>query len=149
MYEVYIKLVRDIDTVYVVDEMAKKYGKTVLRLPPYHCELNPIELIWASLKTKVAKRNTTYKIKNLENLVNDELQAVTSDLWKKCIEHVVKIEKSYDLYLNHEKIPVQPVIINLDDSDDSDGSDVSNDASDRDRAREYDSDSKSDVSICL
>ncbi|KAH0818878.1 hypothetical protein GEV33_003913 [Tenebrio molitor] len=32
---------------YAVDEMAKAAGVTVLRLPPYHCELNPIELIWA------------------------------------------------------------------------------------------------------
>ena len=27
---------------YVVDELAKQFGKTVLRLPPYHCALNPI-----------------------------------------------------------------------------------------------------------
>ena len=59
--------------------------------------------------------------------------------------YVVKIEQSYDLYLNHEKIPVQPVIINFSDND----SDVCDDASDRDGAKECDSDSDSDVSICL
>lgn len=30
---------------YVIDELAKSYNYTVLRLPPYHCELNPIEVI--------------------------------------------------------------------------------------------------------
>ncbi|CAK1585278.1 unnamed protein product [Parnassius mnemosyne] len=30
--------------------MAAECGVTVLRLPPYHCELNPIELIWAQAK---------------------------------------------------------------------------------------------------
>ncbi|XP_074028524.1 uncharacterized protein [Leptinotarsa decemlineata] len=30
---------------YVTDEMAKTKGMSVLRLPPYHCELNPIELV--------------------------------------------------------------------------------------------------------
>ncbi|XP_072383841.1 uncharacterized protein [Diabrotica undecimpunctata] len=30
---------------YIVDEMAKRQNKIVLRLPPYHCELNPIELV--------------------------------------------------------------------------------------------------------
>jgi transposase len=35
---------------YVVDELAAQEGKTVLRLPPYHCEFNPIELIWAQIK---------------------------------------------------------------------------------------------------
>ena len=29
---------------YIVDEMAQEQGKLV-RLPPYHCELNPIEFI--------------------------------------------------------------------------------------------------------
>jgi len=31
---------------YVIDNMVKNAGHTVLRLPPYHCELNPIELTW-------------------------------------------------------------------------------------------------------
>ena len=30
----------------IVEEISKKYGHKVLRLPPYHCELNAIELIW-------------------------------------------------------------------------------------------------------
>ena len=34
----------------VVEKIAKKYGMEVLRLPPYHCELNAIELIWADDK---------------------------------------------------------------------------------------------------
>jgi hypothetical protein len=34
----------------VVDQLAQKYGHTVLRLPPYFCILNPIELIWGQLK---------------------------------------------------------------------------------------------------
>ena len=29
---------------FVVDEMATAVGHEVVRLPPYHCELNPIEL---------------------------------------------------------------------------------------------------------
>jgi transposase len=35
---------------YVVDQLAQKYGHAVLRLPPYFCILNPIELIWGQLK---------------------------------------------------------------------------------------------------
>ena len=30
---------------YVIDEMALKYGHEVLRLPPYHCQYNPIIMI--------------------------------------------------------------------------------------------------------
>ena len=35
---------------YAVDEMAKAAGHEVVRLPPYHCELNPIELAWLQVK---------------------------------------------------------------------------------------------------
>ena len=35
---------------YAVDEMAKAAGHEVVRLPPYHCELNPIELAWSQVK---------------------------------------------------------------------------------------------------
>ena len=34
---------------YKVDEMAREAGHDVLRLPPYHCEFNPIELVWSQV----------------------------------------------------------------------------------------------------
>ena len=38
----------------VMETVAKEYGHEILRLPPYHCELNPIELAWAAEKNYVA-----------------------------------------------------------------------------------------------
>lgn len=35
---------------YYLDEMAKAHGHRILRLPPYHCQYNAIELIWAQVK---------------------------------------------------------------------------------------------------
>ncbi|XP_050065224.1 uncharacterized protein LOC126554173 [Aphis gossypii] len=46
---------------YVVDNMAKDAGHNVLRLPPYHCELNPMELAWAMVKGYVKQQ---YDIQN-------------------------------------------------------------------------------------
>lgn len=48
---------------YVIDELASEYGHEVLRLPPRHCELNPIEMVWSDLKGFVGRRNSTYKKK--------------------------------------------------------------------------------------
>ena len=36
-----------VEKTYQVDEMAREAGHEVIRLPPYHCHLNPIELLWA------------------------------------------------------------------------------------------------------
>ena len=48
---------------YSVDDIIKKTGHIPLRLPPYHCQLNVIELIWAQMKDMIKKKNL-YKIYN-------------------------------------------------------------------------------------
>lgn len=35
---------------YEIDELAQANGHQILRLPPYHCQYNAIELIWAQIK---------------------------------------------------------------------------------------------------
>ncbi|XP_050678843.1 uncharacterized protein LOC126975076 [Leptidea sinapis] len=45
------------EPVYAIDAILKGLGHKVLRLPPYHCDLNPIEMVWASMKRKVAMVN--------------------------------------------------------------------------------------------
>ncbi|KAF8357813.1 hypothetical protein PRIPAC_92808 [Pristionchus pacificus] len=40
--------------VYIVDEMAKKYGITLVRTPPYMAEYAPIEYGWSSMKKAMA-----------------------------------------------------------------------------------------------
>jgi hypothetical protein len=45
---------------YVIDEILAKKGHDVLRLPPYHCQYNPIEMIWGLIKT--LDRNLLAKI---------------------------------------------------------------------------------------
>nr|CAI5867612.1 unnamed protein product [Callosobruchus analis] len=58
---------------YAVDEIAKEGEIKVLRLPPYHCELNPIELIWAQIKGYVARNNTTFKLQDVRQLLKDSI----------------------------------------------------------------------------
>nr|XP_022917224.1 uncharacterized protein LOC111426774 [Onthophagus taurus] len=60
---------------YVIDEYAKSKGHTVLRLPPYHCDLNPIELIWSMVKRKIASGNIG--LINMENLIHEAVNQIT------------------------------------------------------------------------
>ncbi|KAJ8894893.1 hypothetical protein PR048_000200 [Dryococelus australis] len=75
---------------FAVDEMARDAGKCVLRIPPYHCELNPIELVWGRIKGFVAAKNGSYKLSDIKVLLEEAIQAVTPDVWNKCVCHVVK-----------------------------------------------------------
>lgn len=67
---------------YAIDELVKEHGRTVLRLPPYHCELNPIELAWSSVKNYVKMKNTTYKLADVKVLLNEGIDHVTPAMWK-------------------------------------------------------------------
>lgn len=73
--------------VFVIDEMAKSENKTFLRLPPYHCELNPIELIWDQIKNVVASKNTTFKIGDIKELCLQAINNISKDEWEKHVNH--------------------------------------------------------------
>ncbi|XP_040068138.1 uncharacterized protein LOC120841325 [Ixodes scapularis] len=82
-------------TKYKVDVMATDAGHTVLRLPPYHCELNPIELIWARVKQEVASKNITFKPNDAKRLLREAVDNVTAVHWHDCVEHVKKMEAKF------------------------------------------------------
>ena len=48
---------KNIEKQYVIDSMVEKGGYSVLRLPPYHCILSPIEMAWNQLKYYVRHLN--------------------------------------------------------------------------------------------
>ncbi|XP_054721324.1 uncharacterized protein LOC129231136 [Uloborus diversus] len=64
---------------YRVDRIAALHGHTVLRLLPYHCELNPIENIWSVVKGKVAAENRTFKEKEVEELTKKAIDNVSDE----------------------------------------------------------------------
>jgi hypothetical protein len=55
--------------VYKTDKIANLHGHEVIRTLVRHCELNPIELIWAQVKGFVAKNNTTLRLKDVKVIV--------------------------------------------------------------------------------
>ena len=80
--------------VYKTDKIADLHGHEVIRTFVRHCELNPIELIWAQVKGFVAKSNTTFRLKeDVKELTYAAFGKITKDVWTKAEEHVVKIEK--------------------------------------------------------
>ncbi|KAE9525286.1 hypothetical protein AGLY_014354 [Aphis glycines] len=79
--------------VYALDEYAKDNQKLVLRIPPYHCGLNPIELAWVSVKNYVNTHNTTYELKDVIKLLKKWLENVTPEMWTNFVGHVIEEEE--------------------------------------------------------
>ncbi|CAG9790416.1 unnamed protein product [Diatraea saccharalis] len=55
--------------VYEAEEILKEHNHELLLLPPYHCDLNPIEMVWSQAKRKIASRNIGIPGKEMENLI--------------------------------------------------------------------------------
>lgn len=104
---------------YVIDELAYEKGIIVLRLPPYHCELNPIEMIWGQIKTQVAKNNVTFKMKDVKVHFENAVADVTAENWQKCVIHVIKEEAKMWKLDDIIECMVEPLIININGSDES------------------------------
>ncbi|XP_017881575.1 uncharacterized protein LOC108625801 [Ceratina calcarata] len=111
---------------YVIDEYAKQHGHIVLRLPPYHSELNPLELAWTKLKDYITARNITYKLADIQQLVNEAIENVSTESWQNLICHIID-EETKLCQLDHI---TDDILDNsgdwLDQSDDSDASNTEN-----------------------
>jgi transposase len=93
----------------------------VLRLPPYFCIFNPIELIWGQLKKRIRRKNTNPKFeKAVQELIRNEVAKINAEDWIKKIEKTIKEENEYrslgQLISNRDAN--EQFIINLEDSDD-------------------------------
>ena len=120
---------------YVVDQMAADQGVDVVRLPVGHCELNPIELVWANVKTYVAKHNTTFKMADVRVLVDEGLAAISPEYWSKCYHHAIQEEDTFWEADNLQEEAVEALIINIpagDGTSSSEGDDDFNSESDED-----------------
>ena len=101
-----------------IDKHLKSKGHVCLRLPPYHPQLNPIELVWAEIKRLVALRNTTFKLNDIEKLTKEAISEINKEFWNKCENHVHKIEEEY--WQKEGLQFIQPTtIINVFESSDS------------------------------
>ena len=79
---------------YAIDEIAKKYGHQILRTPPYHPELQPIETCWAVVKNAIA-RSCDFTMANLIVQLDKSFEKVTPQTCSGLIKKIRTVEDSY------------------------------------------------------
>ena len=70
---------------YRLEKIACKYGHEIVRLPPYHCQLNPIELIWGIEKNYVASENKERKLSEVEDLFRKKREEIDQETCKNAL----------------------------------------------------------------
>lgn len=98
----------------------------MVRLLPYHCDLNPIELIWANLKIKVAAQNVGSR--DVKQLAEEAFNSITPETWKNCCQHVEMLEKEYYERGRHLYRDIDELIVRLADDSSSGDSSCSDDS---------------------
>ena len=92
LVEVLVKMAPE--PVYAVDEIAAAYGHQVLRTPPYHPELQPIETCWGVVKNYMA-RHCDFTMTNLTKQLDNGFHKVSAKTCTKIIAKVRKIEEEF------------------------------------------------------
>ncbi|XP_072390265.1 uncharacterized protein [Diabrotica undecimpunctata] len=109
------------EKIFKLDRLALQYGHRVLRLPPYHCQFNPIENVWSDCKRYYDANITTAGVTNEATVLNiwkQSLQQVTPEKWRNYVKHAEKLINEYWKTAKRIDInPIAPVIVDLNESD--------------------------------
>ncbi|XP_054267245.1 uncharacterized protein LOC128989381 [Macrosteles quadrilineatus] len=110
---------------YLIDEMAKAQGHKIVRLPPYHCHFNAIEMVWAQVKGHVARNNKAFNLTEIKRLTEEGIGQVTSVEWTNIVRHTKKIILEAWAQEGLIETAVEELIIHVNgDDSDSENSDL-------------------------
>jgi len=79
---------------YEIDVIAQKHGHEIIRTPPYHPELQPIEICWGVVKNEVA-RHCDFTMDNLKIQLETAFEKVTAETCQKIIKKVRSVENRF------------------------------------------------------
>eukprot|EP00170_Pyropia_yezoensis_P003688 contig_15490_g3699 len=80
---------------FMVQELAAKFGVSVLIFPVAHPDLNPVEMVWRTVKMVLKRGNTSFTLSSLRELVEKEFNKITPEVGSKYEDHAVKMEDFY------------------------------------------------------
>lgn len=80
--------------IFELDKIAAKDGHQIFRTPPYHPELQPIEICWGVVKNHIAK-NCDFSMKNLIKQLDIAFGKVTKKTCQEIIKKVRAIENEF------------------------------------------------------
>ncbi|XP_078050767.1 uncharacterized protein LOC144477154 [Augochlora pura] len=85
--------------IYRIDELLRRHGHSVMRLPPCNsmCNMNPVEFAWVQWRNKMLQNKLTTELSctELEVLVRDTIKSTSLTEWEGYCMHVHVMENEY------------------------------------------------------
>ncbi|EEB10046.1 hypothetical protein Phum_PHUM012940 [Pediculus humanus corporis] len=85
----------------IIEQMLMERGHSILKLPPDHPDLNPIDLMWADMKTFLIDNIKTFDLNSLKILCQEKINNFALETWLMKCNLVKNVELQY---LNSEII---------------------------------------------
>lgn len=80
---------------YNLDKILKHHNHDVLRLPPFHPDLNPIEMAWAAIKQHVSNKIVTWNVNTVMELIEEKANQIGESEWSGFCAKAMEIEDDY------------------------------------------------------
>ena len=80
---------------YLVQDLAARFGVTILISPVAHPELNPIEMVWGTVKMSLKRANVTFSVATPRSMAEVEFVNITGEVWARYEDHSIKAETYY------------------------------------------------------
>lgn len=89
-----VKQISPVFNQYVIDEYVLQFDKKVVRLPPHHSELNPINLAWKIVKDYVKTNKTISQQPDICKLLLEGIEKVSIIDWTQFLNQIEKEEEN-------------------------------------------------------
>jgi len=80
---------------YQVQDLARRFNVKNLISPVDRPELNPIEIVWKTVKMALKRANVEFTMAALKSLVDNEFAKITANVWCRYEDHAINMEEWY------------------------------------------------------
>jgi len=75
--------------------LAARFDVSVIFPPVAHPEVNPIKMVWATVKVALRNTNVTFTTSRLQELVGIEFARISAEAWGRYEDHAIGMENHY------------------------------------------------------
>jgi len=112
---------------YLVQDLAARFGVTILISPVSHPKLNPLEMVWGTVEMSLKRANVTLSVATLPSMAEVEFAKVTGEVWARCEDSSIKAE-TYDRAFDDVCAEVEAAFADDRDDDEVEGCDLGGDS---------------------
>jgi len=136
---------------YLVQDLAEEFDVSIISCPVAHPELNPIEMVWGTVKVALRYANVAFNLTRLQELVDVEFNKMSAAIWAKNEDHAISMEDHFmDIAAMRVEVEdrADEMDIELEDADSDGVNDCTSSEEDGENERDEDEEDTEWIRLC-